>query len=91
MSCLVGYLKSRSQFYDTRKWTYTSYIAVPYKAVFGNQPLSAVATAIQEIYAFREGDSFPVEVGYNYDTSGNIVKIITKTDSEKYRRNYFLS
>ncbi|AIT10962.1 hypothetical protein LEP1GSC175_1679 [Leptospira santarosai str. HAI821] len=53
--------------------------------------MSAVATAIQEIYAFREGDSFPVEVGYNYDTSGNIVKIITKTDSEKYRRNYFLS
>ncbi|EMO84806.1 hypothetical protein LEP1GSC070_1996 [Leptospira santarosai str. AIM] len=44
--------------------------------------MSAVATAIQEIYAFREGDSFPVEVGYNYDTSGNIVKIITKTDSE---------
>ncbi|WP_346274603.1 hypothetical protein [Leptospira santarosai] len=82
VSCLVGYLKSRSQFNDTRKWTYTSYIAVPYKAVFGNQPLSAVATAIQEIYAFREGDSFPVEVGYNYDTSGNIVKIITKTDSE---------
>ncbi|WP_036026493.1 hypothetical protein [Leptospira noguchii] len=81
-SCLVGYLKNRSQFNDTRKWMYTSYIAVPYKAVFGNQPLSAVATAIQEIYAFREGDSFPVEVEYNYDTSGNIVKIITKTSSE---------
>ncbi|EPE82153.1 hypothetical protein LEP1GSC021_4887 [Leptospira noguchii str. 1993005606] len=81
-SCVVGYLKSRSQFNDTRKWTYTSYIAVPYKAVFGNQPLSAVATVIQEIYAFREGDSFPIEVEYNYDTSGNIVKIITKTSSE---------
>ncbi|EMO28330.1 hypothetical protein LEP1GSC170_5492, partial [Leptospira interrogans serovar Bataviae str. HAI135] len=37
---------------------------------------------IQEIYASREGDSFPIEVEYNYDTSGNIVKIITKTSSE---------
>ncbi|UOG29276.1 hypothetical protein [Leptospira noguchii] len=57
-SCVVGYLKSRSQFNDTRKWAYTSYIAIPYEEVTANQPLNTIAVAIGEYMLFGKAIRF---------------------------------
>lgn len=82
LSSVVLFIKTRQPVEEVKRWSYTTYLAMPYLTSAGAPPLGEAATVIREVYAFRAGSLFPIEVEYDYESSGNLIRIVTKTDEE---------
>lgn len=82
LSSAVLFIKTRPPVEEIKRWSYTTFLAMPYLTSAGAPPLGEAATIIREVYAFRAGNLFPIEVEYEYESSGNLIRIVTKTNEE---------